>query len=406
MCVGRVSAEAVSAIRKSLEIQHLLDREYEQILADRRMLHSIITVTDQKLKDVSIRLPVNIARLLWTAKTRFHLDPNSESTLTPQHVITQVRQLLERLCVISKQIGLPESQDNAKLLFSIFARSSLASLPLMRTHRLTPQAFDWLLLEIERRFLKAQVSPGEVCGIVAAQSIGEPATQMTLNTFHFAGVSAKNVTLGVPRLEEIINVVTNISTPTMTLRLRPDLRENKAEAQRIQNTLGLTTLDKLLASAEIYYDPDPRETVVKQDRVLVQNFFDTEDLKPSELSSWMLRLVLNQQMIVAKKISPQVIGERIRQFVPLRLSTIASNENDSNPVIQIRLFKEEEASDEGTISGDDLLKSLLNVLQTQFVLFGTPHIDTVYISEEDINELELDNNPSLMGHKYRPVPIV
>ena len=52
--------------------------------------------------------------------------------------------------------------------------------------------------------MKSQVSPGEVCGIVAAQSIGEPATQMTLNTFHFAGVSEKNVTLGVPRLEEII----------------------------------------------------------------------------------------------------------------------------------------------------------------------------------------------------------
>ena len=48
--------------------------------------------------------------------------------------------------------------------------------------------------------------PGESIGTVAAQSIGEPTTQMTLNTFHFAGVSAKNVTLGVPRLTEIINI--------------------------------------------------------------------------------------------------------------------------------------------------------------------------------------------------------
>ena len=49
------------------------------------------------------------------------------------------------------------------------------------------------------RFKCAQVAPGEMVGAMAAQSIGEPATQMTLNTFHFAGVSSKNVTLGVPR---------------------------------------------------------------------------------------------------------------------------------------------------------------------------------------------------------------
>ena len=51
--------------------------------------------------------------------------------------------------------------------------------------------------------VQAVASPGEMIGTVAAQSIGEPTTQMTLNTFHFAGVSAKNVTLGVPRLVEV-----------------------------------------------------------------------------------------------------------------------------------------------------------------------------------------------------------
>jgi DNA-directed RNA polymerase beta' subunit len=53
-------------------------------------------------------------------------------------------------------------------------------------------------------------------GALAAQSIGEPATQMTLNTFHFAGVGSKNVTLGVPRLKELINVAKNVKTPALT----------------------------------------------------------------------------------------------------------------------------------------------------------------------------------------------
>ena len=56
-------------------------------------------------------------------------------------------------------------------------------------------------------------------GALAAQSLGEPATQMTLNTFHYAGVSAKNVTLGVPRLKEIINISKKPKTPSLTVFL-------------------------------------------------------------------------------------------------------------------------------------------------------------------------------------------
>ena len=56
-------------------------------------------------------------------------------------------------------------------------------------------------------------------GPLAAQSLGEPATQMTLNTFHYAGVSAKNVTLGVPRLKEIMNVSKRPKTPSLTVFL-------------------------------------------------------------------------------------------------------------------------------------------------------------------------------------------
>ncbi len=67
--------------------------------------------------------------------------------------------------------------------------------------------------------ISSQAMPGEMCGPLAAQSLGEPATQMTLNTFHYAGVSAKNVTLGVPRLKEIINISKKPKTPSLTVFL-------------------------------------------------------------------------------------------------------------------------------------------------------------------------------------------
>lgn len=85
-------------------------------------------------------------------------------------------------------------------------------------------AFELLLGEIKNKFEQSLSNPGEMIGSIAAQSIGEPATQMTLNTFHLAGVSDKNVTLGVPRLKEIINVAKNIKTPSLTVYLKKEFR--------------------------------------------------------------------------------------------------------------------------------------------------------------------------------------
>jgi len=82
-------------------------------------------------------------------------------------------------------------------------------------------------------------------GAVAAQSIGEPATQMTLNTFHFAGISAKNVTLGVPRLKELINIAKNPKTPGMTVYLKKDSEKDANAALNVLNKLEYLTLRKV-----------------------------------------------------------------------------------------------------------------------------------------------------------------
>ena len=83
---------------------------------------------------------------------------------------------------------------------------------------------------VDIKYMKSVVEPGEAVGVVAGQSIGEPSTQMTLNTFHLAGHSAKNVTLGIPRLREIVMTASrHISTPSMTLHLIPELDSEAGE---------------------------------------------------------------------------------------------------------------------------------------------------------------------------------
>ena len=70
-------------------------------------------------------------------------------------------------------------------------------------------------------------------GSVAANSIGEPATQMTLNTFHNAGISSKNVTLGVPRLREVINVAKTLKTPSLKIVLDPKISKDESMVNRV-----------------------------------------------------------------------------------------------------------------------------------------------------------------------------
>ena len=139
---------------------------------------------------------------------------------TSYDVVVGVQDLSKKLIVVKGDDPLSkQAQINATLLFSIFLRSTLCSKRMAEEHKLSLEAFEWLLGEIESRFQRAQVQPGEMIGALAAQSLGEPATQMTLNTFHYAGVSAKNVTLGVPRLKEIINVSKKPKTPSLTVFL-------------------------------------------------------------------------------------------------------------------------------------------------------------------------------------------
>lgn len=85
-------------------------------------------------------------------------------------------------------------------------------------------------------------------GSIAAHSLGEPATQMTLNTFHFAGVSSKNVTLGVPRLKEVINVAKTLKTPMVSIYLLPDQKKSEASVMKVQCEIEHTTLLDLIES--------------------------------------------------------------------------------------------------------------------------------------------------------------
>lgn len=116
---------------------------------------------------------------------------------------------------------------------------------------LTPEGMKNVCEKTIELFKKAMVEPGEASGIVAAQSIGEPGTQMTLRTFHFAGVKERDVTLGLPRLIELVDARKIPATPAMNVYLNEEHRNSNEKALEIAREILFTKVEDVVTSAEV-----------------------------------------------------------------------------------------------------------------------------------------------------------
>ncbi len=120
------------------------------------------------------------------------------------------------------------------------------------------------------------IDPSEACGIVGAQSIGEPGTQMTMRTFHYAGVAEINVTLGLPRLIEIVDARSAPSTPMMNIYLRDEYRLNPDLAKEVANQIEITKLNDV---ADIGADLTNLVIIINPDsKTMKKKGFDIDEL--------------------------------------------------------------------------------------------------------------------------------
>lgn len=122
-------------------------------------------------------------------------------SVSPVDIAKKVEELLESLVIVEptgdNDYISKEAQTNATTLLHIHLRTALNSRKLMEQDKLGLQALQWLFGEIKHQFHRSMAHAGEVIGAMAAQSIGEPATQMTLNTFHFAGENQGELVLSL-----------------------------------------------------------------------------------------------------------------------------------------------------------------------------------------------------------------
>ncbi|KAJ7293955.1 DNA-directed RNA polymerase II, subunit 1, partial [Mycena rebaudengoi] len=383
----------------SLELQAKLDEEYTQLVSDRHMLRTFIFPRADPT--TNFYLPVNLQRIVQNATQIFHIDRRQPSDLEPAYIIDAVKELGERLIIVRGDDPLSkEAQQDAVLRFRMHLRATFATRRVLERFHLNREAFDWVLGEVESKFNQAVANPGEMCGTLAAQSIGEPATQMTLNTFHYAGVSSKNVTLGVPRLKEIINVATNIKTPSLTVYLEPHIAKKDSLAQLVAHELEYTSLRTVTSAVEIWYDPDPSTTLIDEDIGFVEDFFaiPDEDIE-SKLhlqSPWLLRLELNRTKMVGK-LTMHYVASRIAESFKTDLFVIWSEDNSDKLIIRCRVLGGSDKDDDGmgAIEEDIFLRQLENTMLNSVSLRGVKDIRKVFLLQHDKVVVEEDGSINL-----------
>ena len=227
--------------------------------------------------------PVQFARVMEQVRARMAPgDSKSERCLEPADIRAAVQRLdadgkgewkkCSTQFVNKMKDYLLAYADDLQQAMQTFGLASLASPSpsdtaahhaVTQTRRLTASQLSSFLSICRSKYHLARIEPGTAVGAIGAQSIGEPGTQMTLKTFHFAGVASMNITLGVPRIKEIINAAKKISTPIITA---PLVAASDVKAARIvKGRIERTTLGEVSEYIEEVFAPHECYLAVKLD---------------------------------------------------------------------------------------------------------------------------------------------
>ena len=285
-----------------------------------------------------VRIPVGFTFLIANIQHQMRLTAATKVDLTPWAAFALLDKYYEKLSSLRYA---PPTE-----LFHLAYYYFLSPKELLGRHY-TREALVLLLETVVLHYKKAIVNPGEMVGIIAAQSIGEPTTQLTLNTFHFAGVASKStVTRGTPRVEEILSLSPNPKNPSITVYLLDDTKQG---AHKARSMLEHTRLQDVVRFIEIYFDsgevqPD-EDLVLKYHREfedMVGQCFEGAGVPPpvKPMSSWVYRIELDPEMLFEKDLTMDDVNFAIKYNYGDDLGVVYSDYNSDNLVFRLRLSKE------------------------------------------------------------------
>jgi DNA-directed RNA polymerase II subunit RPB1 len=234
-------------------------------------------------------------------------------------------------------------------LFKTLYYYYLSPKDLLIVKRFNRAALTLLLDTITMNYKRAIVAPGEMVGMIAGQSIGEVSTQMTLNTFHFAGVASKsNVTRGVPRIEEILSLSSEIKNPSLSIYLNHEDERSKEKAQTIMYMLEHTKLEEIVKGVQVCFDPDDLNSLIAEDKDTIEQYRAFENMveecnetslqtDENEKSKWVIRMEMDPEVMLEKNITMDDVNFTLKSCFEDQISCVYSDFNSDKLIFRIRM---------------------------------------------------------------------
>ena len=347
--------------------------------------------------NTTIHIPVNFRRIITNIAEQLKYQKNSMVNITPLETYNLLKDNFATLETLG--FGSPSK------LFEIAYYYYLSPKQLLSIHRFNRKGLEVLCAKINSVYKNALCNPGEMVGLVAAQSIGEPTTQMTLNTFHFAGVASKsNVTRGVPRIEEILSLSENPKQPSTTIYLKEEESADNVRAQEIKYTLEYTSLRDITTSVSICFDPDDLQTLINEDKPLMEEYSqfsslisecagvsDFNEEEDDTKSKWIIRFELDRESMLDKNINMDDVHFAIQHSHKDEISCIYSDFNADKLVLRVRLDKSLINSKKKSLDQSDEIYKLKNLqlnLLDNIILRGIKKIPKVLL-RKSVNQLKM-----------------
>jgi DNA-directed RNA polymerase II subunit RPB1 len=380
----------ISRLKKQRKETQGICQKYIINMIDAR--NDIVNKVFKGKNENSISMPISFQNTIANIQGQMELNKHNAIDITP----------LEAFQLIEENYKKMNSFTHAPLteLFKTMYYYYLTPKELLVNKRFHRKALVALLDKISFKHKASLVHPGEMVGVIAGQSIGEPTTQLTLNTFHLAGVSSKsNVTRGVPRIEEILRLTKNPKNPSLTIHLKPQDEEDQDKATTYATMMEHTKLVDVVKSIQVCFDPNPTATNIEDDVELMDQYYAFEQMidecmddadagqtNEQAKSKWIIRMEMDHETLLDKNITMDDIHFAVSnsQFGS-DISCVFSDYNSEKLVFRVRVNssifqKTKKKGVPETLDQSDeiyLLKNFQDALLHKIVLRGVNNIANV-----------------------------
>jgi len=389
-------------VRHKKQVEEYMKKTQNYIDKMIQKRESIIKNVFKNKSDSVVNCPVAFHYVINNIQGQCNITISSLVDITPLEALEMIENCYSNL----EKIYYAPPTELFKTLFYFY----LSPKDLLVVKRFNKSALTLLLDTITIDYKRAIVAPGEMVGMIAGQSIGEVSTQMTLNTFHFAGVASKsNVTRGVPRIEEILSLSSDIKNPSLSIYLKPEDESQKDKAQTIMYMLEHTRLEEIVKSIEVCFDPDELNSLISIDKDAISQYMEFEKMvaecaetslsnDENEKSKWIIRMEMDPEVMLEKNITMDDVNFTLKNCYDEQISCVYSDFNSDKLIFRIRMNEIISGSGKGQkkakvnpLDQSDqiyILKNFQDQMLNNVVLRGTKGINKVILRKVVDNMVE------------------